>query len=95
MKKIPLKKYKRYVDNRSRWQGDTDVEGGVIRLNKKKSKKKSSIIDTIVHEEMHATHPKMQEKTVDKKVSHKLKKMGPKTKKKLYSRYNKPQHHTK
>jgi acetyl-CoA carboxylase alpha subunit len=92
MKTVPFGKYKRYVDNRSKWQGDTDVEKGVIRINKKKSKKKSSVIDTIVHEEMHAKHPKMHEKTVKRKTweALKLKKMGKKAKRKLYSRYNKP-----
>lgn len=85
-----VKKWKRVVDNKMRWQGDTDLEKKVVRVNKKKSKKKSGrggVIDTIVHEEMHVTHPKMHEKTVYKKTKKKVKRLTPKQKKKLYLTY--------
>lgn len=68
-------KYKRVVDNKMRWQGDIDDEKNIIRINKEKSKKKSSIIDTIVHEEMHKDHPKMHEKTVRDKTTEKVKRL--------------------
>ena len=82
------KKYKRIIDNKMKWQGDTDTEKKVIRINRKKSKKKSSVIDTITHEELHAKHPNMHEKTVYKKTKKLLKTMSAEKKHKLYSRYN-------
>ena len=82
-----MKKYKRIVDNNSRWQGDTDTKKRIIRINKHKSKKKSSIIDTIVHEEMHAKHPAMSERTIRKKVPLMLKRLSRKAKNRLYARY--------
>lgn len=81
------KYFKRFVDNRMKWQGDCDTDKKVIRINKKKSKKKSSVIDTIVHEEMHAKHPRMTEKSVYKKTPKVVKSLGKKRKAKLYSRY--------
>ena len=82
-----MKKWKRKVDNRMRWQGETDTDKKVIKINKKKSKKKTSIIDTIAHEEMHVKHPKMHEKTVYKKTKHKVKSLSRKSKQRLYSKY--------
>ena len=79
------KRVKRTVDNKMRWQGDYDTDNGAIRVNKVKSKKKSSIIDTITHEEMHRQHPNMWEKTIDKKVPKKLKKMSKKQKQQMYN----------
>ena len=81
---------KRKVDNRMRAFGDTDLETGVIRINKKKNKKagKGELIDTIVHEEMHLAHPKMHEKTIKRKTKAKVKKLSNKRKRRLYNRYN-------
>jgi hypothetical protein len=79
--------WRRVVDNKMRWQGEIDYKNRVIRINKVKSKKKSTIADTIVHEEMHRQHPKMWEKTVYKKTAEKVKRMSPAAKHKLYNRY--------
>lgn len=59
-----------------------------IVINKKLIKKnKESIISTILHEELHAKHPKMHEKTV-RKLEKKLVRSTPKSKKKaLYNKY--------
>lgn len=81
------KKYKRVVDNKMRWQGDIDDENGIIRINKNKSKEKSTILDTIVHEEMHREHPQMHEKTVDSKTKEKIKNMLYKSKQNFYNKY--------
>lgn len=67
-----------------RWQGDTDFEKGLIRINPKKSKHKSTVIDTLVHETYHADHPKATEKKTYKEVPKKLKKLSDKEKNKLY-----------
>ena len=68
-----------------------------IEINKKKHKriksdktipkKSRTLLDTIVHEEMHAKHPKMHEKTVRKLTPRKIMKMTKKQKSKLYSKY--------
>ena len=71
--------------------GSFDPNTGIIRINKrknKKSKKRGELIDTIVHEEMHARHPKMYEKTVRKKTVQLLKKMSRNRKNRLYSKYS-------
>lgn len=81
--------------------GETDYGKKVITINKKAHKKTThpswvkknpdgtaNLLDTIVHERMHANHPKMHEKTVRKKTSIVINKMGPKQKKKLYSKFN-------
>jgi hypothetical protein len=81
------KQYKRIVDNNMRWQGDIDEENRVIRVNKVKSKKKSTIIDTILHEEMHKDHPQMHEKTVYKKTKEQIATMLAERKQKFYNKY--------
>ena len=75
------KKFKRVVDNKMRDFGDTNIKKGVIRVNKKKSRKHpKGIIDTVIHEELHARHPKMHEKTVRKLTNKALITMSPKRK---------------
>ncbi len=97
MRKKKRKGFKRIVDNKMRSWGDTDLEKKVIRINKKKSKnvpfKKSlpkgypEVLDTIVHEEMHAKYPKMKEMDVRKKTRRMIEKMTKKQKSKYYSRF--------
>lgn len=78
--KIP-KKYKGFkvkVDNNMRDFGETDLEKKTIRINRKKSLKKGGhkeLKDTLIHEKLHAKHPKMHEKTVRRKTKRKLKKL--------------------
>jgi hypothetical protein len=80
-----------------KWMGDTDNEKKVIRINKKlhkkeksvekimgRKKRKAELLDTIVHEKMHADHPKMHEKTVRKQTKKKLPLLGKVKKSKLY-----------
>ena len=86
-KKKHKKLYKRIVDNKMRYQGETDLEKKVIRVNKKASKKKSTVIDTIYHEENHRLHPKMTEKNIRIETKNKLKRMSENKKHKLYNLY--------
>jgi hypothetical protein len=58
-----------------------------ISKDKQFPKKERTLINTLVHEEMHAKHPKMHEKTVRKMTAKKVEKMPTKTKKKLYTKY--------
>ncbi len=83
--------------------GVTDFKNKKITINKAYHKSKNnhspgikknkdgtaSMIDTMVHEEMHKNHPKMSEKTVRKLTSKKVKTMSKKLKAKVYSRYKK------
>jgi hypothetical protein len=90
---------RRLVDNNLGHFGETDTDKKVIKINKKihaKGKKKaiggipkkdSTIINTIVHEEMHMKSPRMHERTVRKKTQKVVRSMSAKRKKKLYSKY--------
>ena len=83
------KKWKRITDNRMRGHGDIDYDEKIIRINKskKKNKKRGEILDSIIHEEFHRTHPKMTEKQVEKKTKELVKKMSLAEKKRLYAKY--------
>jgi len=75
--------YKRVVDNKMRDFGRIDTDKREIRINKRKG----GVLDTIFHEETHRLHPRMFEKTVRKKTTAALKRMGPKEKRSLFSKY--------
>lgn len=81
------------MDNRSKWSGWVDTDKHIIAINKKKSKKKGSVIDTIIHEELHRKHPKAWEKAIDKMARKSLKRTGRKQKSKLYAYFNKKSQH--
>ena len=81
--------------------GETDFQKKTIGVNKafhkskgnhrgdiKKNKDGSaSLIDSMIHEEIHAKHPKMLEKTVRKVTPRKVKKMSKKEKQKEYNKF--------
>lgn len=86
--------YKRSVDNKMKCYGETDLEKKTIRINKKKSKDsdkrmktRGEVLDTIVHEELHASHPKMHERTVRKHTRPVMSKLSHKQKSVLYAKY--------
>lgn len=92
------RKYKVMVDNAMHGVfGETDEGTRTIKINKKLHAVKGGghliknkdgtekIIGTLTHELMHATHPKMLEKTVRKLSKMRLKTMSPKRKDKLYA----------
>lgn len=89
--------YKRMIDNKSRDYGQVSYSPKMIRVNMKKSsrvpfRKKTGVegqADTIYHEEMHAKHPNMKERTVRKKTRLAMDKMPVAKKKKLVARYKK------
>ena len=90
---------KRIVDNKLK-DAYGESEGNVIRINKKAHKRMDlkrvnrnpqgteSLVDTMVHEEMHVKHPKMHEKTVRKKAKMVVKRLTQKQKAKLRSKYH-------
>jgi predicted SprT family Zn-dependent metalloprotease len=84
-----MKKWKREVNNKLKGvYGVTDFQKREIQINKKLHKKDGeSMIDTIVHEEMHMKHPRMKEKTVRKLTPKKVKKMSKKAKSNIRNKY--------
>lgn len=94
-----MKKPKGYtlkVDNKMRDFGETDTAKKVIRINKKLHKKAAEynvpkqdrpLINTIVHEKLHALHPKAHEKTVRKLARSMVAHMSPKQKQKHYKQF--------
>lgn len=101
-KKKPTKKWKKVIDNKMRGAyGETDFDKKLIRINKKRHAKgkvhdkrtkknkngSASMIDTIVHEEMHMKHPKMHEKTVRKLTPKVVKRMPASVKQKKHGQY--------
>lgn len=94
------KRWQRMVDNKlPDTFGETDTQNHTIKINKNLHKQKSGghlmrnrdgtekLIGTIVHEELHAAHPKAHEKTIRKATKRKVQVINRKTKQKLYSRY--------
>jgi hypothetical protein len=81
--------------------GETDIGRRTITINKKLHAQKSgghniknpngteSMIGTMVHETIHAAHPRMREKTVRKLAPKRLKKMSQRAKGRLYARFDK------
>ena len=78
--------------------GTTDTPPGkrpLIQINLKKHKEdpfkkrytyKQSVADTMVHELMHARHPRMTEKTVYKKTARKMRSVSKAEVEKLYNK---------
>ena len=78
--------------------GETDFDKKTIRINKAKHKKKGvkritpnkdgseNMAMTILHEAMHAKHPKKGEKAVENLARAMKSRMSPKQKKRLYSK---------
>lgn len=80
-----LKRYKTIVDNKIKYFGETDTTKRIIRVNKSKKKnRRGDVLNTIVHEEMHAHNPKMSEKQVVSKTKQKIARMLKKQKNRYY-----------
>lgn len=92
---------KRIVDNKLKGAyGETDTHDKIVRINKKAHKRMDlkrvnknpngteSLVDTIVHEEMHAKHPKMHEKTVRKKAKKVVARLSQAQKRKVRNKYH-------
>jgi hypothetical protein len=85
-----LIKAARKVDNKMHSFGDFNEATGKIRINKKMNKAKGDsgeLINTEVHESLHAKNPRLTEKQVYSKTKKIVKKMSKKAKKKMYSRF--------
>ena len=98
------KKYTYKINNKKKGlYGETDFKKKLIEVNISRhkkaktqtykqrgfAKKDATIINTLVHERMHAQHPKMHERTVRKKTRVLVNKMGDKAKQKLRAKLKK------
>jgi hypothetical protein len=91
--------YKTIVDNKLKNYGETDDRTKTIRVNKKLSKRDPShkrplkgskypeVLDTELHESLHAQNPKLTEKQVYKKTHKKIRQLTRKQKQKLYAKF--------
>jgi len=92
-----MKKYRVKKDNKMKWFGDTDTTKKIIRINIKKSKqtgkkrgmlgrkvRNGEVLDTILHETLHAKHPKKSEREITKLTPKVSKKLSKRSKNKLY-----------
>lgn len=97
MAKKGKKKWTYKIDNKMRGAyGETDLDKKVIRVNAKKHKKKSThgiakqdntIINTMVHEDLHRKHPRMSERMVRKLARQKVATMGVVQKQRLRNKF--------
>ncbi len=88
-------RYKFKVDNSMRGFGETDLDRKVVKVNKKRAKathQKGELLDTIAHELLHVKHPKAKERTIQKKTERVTKRLSPKEKAKLYSKFRNKKH---
>lgn len=92
-----LKGWKFKTDNKLRGAyGETDFDKKTIRVNKTKhkaaskdyAKQDSTLLNTIVHEHLHAQHPKMHEDSVRKLARAMASKMPLKQKSKMYKKFS-------
>lgn len=96
MNKLENKVWKRVVGTVKGGFGITDFTKKTITIDKAKHKnikkydvpkKDRSLLNTIVHEELHRQNPKLSEKKVIKKTRMKVATMSKKGKSKMYGRY--------
>lgn len=80
------------IDNKMRAYGDIDFDTQTIRINANKNPeakyniaKKDELIDTYIHEIMHAKYPKMTEADIRKKTKEIIASLKPDEKNKLQS----------
>ncbi len=74
-----------HVDNKLRYYGDTDTNKKRIRINKSKSKRTRELGDSILHEQLHAEHPLMHERHIQRLATKRWGSLSRKQKSKLYN----------
>ncbi len=66
------------INNKEKGYGSYDENTNVIAINRKRHKgKKKELLDTLVHEGLHAKHHKMTERTVRTKTKKVIARMSP------------------
>ena len=70
---MPPKKIKRKIDTKMKDAGEFDTDTRVMKVNPRKC----DMLNTIIHEELHAIKPKLKEKQLAKKTEQIEKKLTP------------------
>lgn len=82
-------KFKYKTNNRMKAFGVTDFDKHLITINKRLAKARGTtgeLLDSIVHETMHARHPRAKEKTVQKMAERTTKRLSKKSKRAYYGK---------
>jgi hypothetical protein len=91
-------KWRWIVDNQLGHYGETDFDKRVVRINLFMHKvRRESLIDTLLHEELHILFPRYGEKRICALTEQRLKRLSPKQKARLYRlvrRYKPPRKRT-
>ena len=75
------------VDNRMRMYGEVDPNRYVVRINVEKHRRdRVSLIDTLVHEELHILFPRFGETMICAMTERRVRSMSKKEKDRLYAR---------
>jgi hypothetical protein len=82
-----LQKWYWVVDNKMRVYGEVDPNTFVVRINVAKHKRgRASLIDTLVHEELHILFPRLGETMICAMTERRLRSMSKREKARLYAR---------
>ena len=75
------------VDDRMRDYGETDYERRIVRINRALHRKhRASLLDTLLHEELHVQYPFLSERMVCELTSASLPSLTARDKARLYAR---------
>jgi|KBSMisStandDraft_5_1062788.scaffolds.fasta_scaffold1396015_1 hypothetical protein len=79
--------WKWVVDNRMRDYGETDYERRVVRINRMLHRKhRVSLLDTLLHEELHVQYPFLSERMVCELTTARLPHLSARDKSRLYAK---------
>jgi hypothetical protein len=82
-----LHKWHWVVDNKMRLYGEVDPNTLVVRINVAKHKRdRASLIDTLVHEELHIVYPRFGETMICAMTERRLRSISKREKARLYAR---------
>jgi hypothetical protein len=78
------------IDNRMRPYGEVDPNRLLVRINVERHKRdRASLIDTLVHEELHILFPRFGEAMICAMTERRVRSMSKKEKDRLYARIRK------
>jgi hypothetical protein len=81
------RKWRWMIDNRMPMYGEVDPNRYVVRINVEKHRREgASLIDTLVHEELHILFPRFGEAAICAMTERRVRSMSKKDKNRLYAR---------
>jgi hypothetical protein len=84
-------KWRWVIDNRMRAYGEVDPNKCIVRINVEKHRReRASLIDTLVHEELHILFPRFGEAMICAMTERCVRSMSKKEKNRLYARIRSP-----